>query len=163
MKRRSGPTAPRTWTHCYQWEYAAQYADQLKQSDASSLLCKETTLLVRIQVSNKSQTHPDCAFADCASTTMCGAMISLTPCIAPTVQRKRDLDASVFFKDEQDMIERLNAILTRTKDFPLIPAPRDDCHVFYAKPGYRHKQMVICPEQELRMDCLHDRLEHLYG
>ena len=139
---------PTTWTHCYQWEYAAQYADQLKRSDASPLLCKETTLLVRIQLSNKSQTHPDCAFADCASTTMCGAMISLTPRIAPTVQRKCDLDASVSFRDEQDMIERLNAILTRTKDFPLIPAPRDDCHLFYAKPGYRHKQMVICPEQD---------------
>ena len=139
---------PTTWTHCYQWEYAAQYADQLKQSDASPLLCKETTLLVRIQLSNKSQSHPDCAFADFASTTMCGTMISLTPCIAPTVQRKCDLDASVSFKDEQDMIEQLNAILAKTKDFPLIPVPRDDCHIFHAKSGYRHKQMVICPKQD---------------
>ena len=129
-------------------EYAAQYADQLKQADASPLLCKETTLLVRIQLSKKSQSHPDCAFADCASTTMCGAMISLTPCIAPTVPRKCDLDASISFKDEHDMIQRLNTILAKPKDFPPIPAPRDDCHVFYAKSGERHKQMVICPEQD---------------
>ena len=61
---------PTTWTHCYQWEYAAQYADQLRQVNASPLLCKETTLLVRIQLSKKSQSHPDCAFADCASTPM---------------------------------------------------------------------------------------------
>ena len=53
---------PTTWSHCYTWEYAAGYADQLRQSNASPLLCKETTLLVRIQLSNKSQSHPACAF-----------------------------------------------------------------------------------------------------
>ena len=88
---------PTTWSHCYQWTYAAQYADQLRQAKASPLLCKECTLLVRIQLSRKSQNHPDCAFADCASTTMCGAMISLTPCIAATVERDCDLDALVSF------------------------------------------------------------------
>ena len=40
---------PTTWSHCYHWEYAAGYADQLRQANASPLLCKETTLLVRIQ------------------------------------------------------------------------------------------------------------------
>ena len=139
---------PTTWTHCYQWEHAAQYADQLKQANASPLLCKECTLLVRIQLSNKSPSHPDCAFADCASTTMCGAMISLTPCIAPTVPRNCDLDASVSFKDASDMIQQLNTILSIPKDFPQIPDPRPDCHVFYAKSTERHKQMVICPEQD---------------
>ena len=92
---------PTTWTHCYQWEYASTYADQLRQAGASPLLCKETTLLVRTQLSNKSQSHPNCAFADCASTTMCRAMISLTPCIAPMVPRKCDLDASMSFEDEK--------------------------------------------------------------
>ena len=106
---------PTTWTHCYQWEYAAQNAGQLKQADASPLLCKETTLLVRIQLSKKSQSHPECAFADCASTTMCGAMISLTPRVAPTVPRKCDLDASVSFKDEHDMIQKLNTILSKAQ------------------------------------------------
>ena len=115
---------PTTWTHCYQWAYTAQYADQLRQANASPLLCKECTLLVRIQLSKKSPSHPDCAFADCASTTMCGAMISLTPCIAPTVPRKCDLDASVSFKDENDMIQQLNTILSIPKDFPQIPDPR---------------------------------------
>ena len=139
---------PTTWTHCYQWEYAAKYADQLSQVGASPLLCKETTLLVRIQLSNKSQSHPNCAFADCASTTMCGAMISLTPCIAPAVPRKCDLDASMSFKDQDDMIQQLNSILAKPQDFPQIPAPRDDCHIFHAKPAERHRQMVICPEQD---------------
>ena len=32
---------PTTWSHCYTWEYAAQYADQLRQAKASPLLCKE--------------------------------------------------------------------------------------------------------------------------
>ena len=139
---------PTTWTHCYQWEYAAKYADQLSQVGASPLLCKETTLLVRIQLSNKSQSHPNCAFADCASTTMCGAMISLTPCIAPAVPRKCDLDASMSFKDQYDMIQQLNSILAKPQDFPQIPAPRDDCHIFHARPAERHRQMVICPEQD---------------
>ena len=142
---------PTTWTHCYQWEYASKYADQLSQVGASPLLCKETTLLVRIQLSNKSQSHPHCAFADCASTTMCGAMISLTPCIAPAVPRKCDLDASMSFKDQYDMIQKLkplNSILAKPQDFPPIPAPRDDCHIFHAKPTERHRQMVICPEQD---------------
>ena len=139
---------PTTWTHCYLWEYASTYADQLKEAGASPLLCKETTLLVRIQLSNKSQSHPNCAFADCASTTMCGAMISLTPCIAPMVPRKCDLDASISFTDVNDMIQQLNSILAKPKDFPQIPAPRDDCHIFQAKPAERHRQMVICPEQD---------------
>ena len=87
-------------------------------------------------------------FADCASTTMCGAMISLTPCIAPAVPRKCDLDASMSFKDQYDMIQQFNSILAKPQDFPQIPAPRDDCHIFYAKPAERHRQMVICPEQD---------------
>ena len=75
-------------------------------------------------------------------------MISLTPCIAPTVPRKCDLDASVSFKDANDMIQQLNTILSIPQDFPQIPDPRQDCHVFHAKPDERHKQMVICPEQD---------------
>ena len=139
---------PTTWSHCYHWEYAAGYADQLRQANASPLLCKETTLLVRIQLSNKSQSHPACAFADCASTVMCGAMISLTPCIASKISRDCTLEASMSFRDETDMIQQLNSILASTHGFPQIPAPRKDCHTFYAKPAERHKQMVICPEQD---------------
>ena len=34
---------------------------------------------MRIQLSNKNASHADCGFADCMSTTMRSAMISLTP------------------------------------------------------------------------------------
>ena len=30
---------PTTWNSSYQWQYASQYADQLRQAEASSLLC----------------------------------------------------------------------------------------------------------------------------
>ena len=80
---RTGHYCPTTWNKSYVWQYAAEYADQLRnESCASGLLCKECTLLVRIQLSKKNANHPDCAFADSMSTVMCGAMISLTPCIA---------------------------------------------------------------------------------
>ena len=39
----------------------------------------------------KNANHPNCAFADSASTVMCGAMISLTPCIAAKIERQPDL------------------------------------------------------------------------
>ena len=45
---------PTTWNYSYQWQYASQYADQLREAKASSLVCKECALLVRIQLSNKS-------------------------------------------------------------------------------------------------------------
>ena len=99
-------------------------------------------------LSNKSQSHPACAFADCASTVMCGAMISLTPCIAPKTSRDCDLDASMSFTDVNEMIQHFNAILAGPKDFPQIPTPRSDCHIYYPRPAERHKQMVICPEQD---------------
>ena len=44
------------------------------------------------------------------------------------------------------MVQKLNAILPQ--DFPQIPPPRKDCHVFHAKQDEQHKQMVICPEQD---------------
>ena len=59
---------PMTWNTSYQWQYASQYADLLRQAEESSLLCKECTLLVRIQLSNKNSNHPNCAFADSMST-----------------------------------------------------------------------------------------------
>ena len=35
---------PTTWTHCSQWAYTADYADQLRHAKASPLLCKECTV-----------------------------------------------------------------------------------------------------------------------
>ena len=94
---------PTTWSQCHQWEYASQYADQLRHVGASSLLCKKCTLLVRIQLSKKNANHPNCAFADCKSTTTRGAMISLTPCIASTIPRECDLNELMQFQDANDM------------------------------------------------------------
>ena len=140
---------PTTWNYSYQWTYASQYADQLrKDAEASALLCKECTLLVRIQLSNKNANHVNCAFADSMSTAMCGAMISLTPCIAPTVERDCDLGEFVEFQNSTSMIETLNGILAKSESFPSIPIPRKDCHTFYAQSGKRFKQYVICPEQD---------------
>ena len=101
---------PTTWNTSYQWPYASQYADQLRQAKASSLQCKECTLLVRVQLSNKNANHPNCAFADSMSTTMCGAVISLTPCIAPMVERDCDLHESAEFKDAADMIQHCSSM-----------------------------------------------------
>ena len=70
---------PATWNYAYQWQYAAEYADLLRQAGASSLLCQECILSVIAQLSNKSASHPNCAFADSASTVMSGMMVSLTP------------------------------------------------------------------------------------
>ena len=140
---------PTTWNYSYQWQYTAEYADQLRrESRASALLCKECTLLVRIQLSKKNANHPNCAFADSASTVMCGAMISLTPCIAPKAERECDLHEYAEFKDEDDMIQQLNDILSKTLGFPQTPAPRKDCHTRMYPSNKTEKQYVSCPEQE---------------
>ena len=140
---------PTTGNDSYTWQYAAEYADQLRRdSRAGALLCKECTLLVRIQLSKKSASHPNCAFADSASTVMCGAMISLTPCIAPTVESECDLHEYADFKDAENMIQKLNVSLSMSTGFPQIPTPRKDCHIMTYPPKQRHKQYVMCPEQD---------------
>ena len=116
---------PTTWNYSYQWTYASQYADQLRrEAKASALLCKECTLLVCIQLSNKSANHPNRAFADSMSTAMRGAMISLTPCIAPSVDRDCDLGEFVEFDSAADMIQKFSDILAKPEGFPPIPVPR---------------------------------------
>ena len=47
---------PATWNKSYQWQYAADYADQLRRVGASALLCQECTLLVIAQLSKKVPT-----------------------------------------------------------------------------------------------------------
>ena len=88
----------------------------------------------------KSVNHPNCAFADSASTVMCGAMISLTPRIAPTVERECDLHEHAEF---QSVIEKLNDILSKPPGFPPIPLPRKDCHIVTFPPNKRHKHYVM--------------------
>ena len=127
--------SPTTWNYSYQWQYASEYADLLRRdSGASSLLCKERTLLVRVQLSKKSASHPNCAFADSMSTVMCGAMISLTPCIAPKVERECDLHECAGFNGVNDMITQPNGILAASEGFPLIPTPTKDCHKLVLQP-----------------------------
>ena len=129
-------------------------SDQLRKeaAEASALLCKECTLLVRIQLSNKSTNRPNCAFADSMSTAMCGAMISLTPCIAPSVDRDCDLHEFAEVESAADLIQKLSDILAKPDGFPQIPVPRKVCHTFHAQRDERHKQYVICPEQDC--ECL---------
>ena len=139
---------PTTWNNSYTWNYAAEYADQLRQaSRASALLCKECTLLARIQVSQNAN-HPNCAFADSASTVMCGATISLTPCIAPTCERECDLHEYAEFKDADDMIQKLNEILSKPIGFHRSQLQGRDCHIMKFPSNKRHQQYVICPEQD---------------
>ena len=79
---------------------------------------------------------------------MCGAMISLTPCIAPTVERECDLHEYAEFKDAEDMMQKLNVILSKPQGFPQIPVPRKDCHIMTFPPKKRHAQYVMCGEQD---------------
>ena len=139
---------PSTWNKSYQWQCAADYADQLRRVGASALLCQECTLLVIAQLSRKSANHPNCAFADSASTVTSGAMISLTPRIEPTIDRQVALNEYAEFKDADDMIQQLNSILSKPTGFPQIPAPRKDCQIMTFEPKKRHPQYVMCPEQD---------------
>ena len=128
---------PTTWTYSYQWQHALKYTDQLhNESLPSSLLCKERTLLVRIQLSKKSASHPQCAFADSASTVMYGAMVSLTPCIAPTCDRECDLEEYAEFEDLDDMITKLNGILSKSEDFPRSPFEGRNAIHWYYRPTF---------------------------
>ena len=140
---------PATWSKSYQWQYAADYADQLRQVGASALLCHGCTLLVIAQLSkNKNANHPNCAFADSASTVMSGVMISLTPCIKAEVERQVALDEHAEFQDADDMIQKLNLTLSKPHGFPPIPAQRKDCHTLTFEAKKRHHQYVVCPEQD---------------
>ena len=131
------------------WQYSAEYADQLRKfSRASALLCKECTLLVRIQLSKKNANHPDCASADSLSTVMRGAMISLTPCIAPTCERECDLHEYAEFKSVEDMIEKLNDILSKPRDFPAIPPPKEGLSHIDTPARQEAQACVMCPEQD---------------
>ena len=116
---------PATWNKSYQWQYAADYADQLRRVGASAPLCQECTLLVIAQLSKKNANHPNCAFADSASTVMSGVMISLTPCIKAEVDRVVDFDEYAEFKDADDMTLPPFSCLGPQPLLPIhLPSPR---------------------------------------
>ena len=139
---------PATWNYAYQWEYAAKYADLLRQAGASSLLCQECILSVIAQLSNKSASHPNCAFAGSASTVMSGVMVSLTPCFKASTDRPIQVSEYAEFKDVNDMIQQLNNILSIPTGFPQIPTPRKDSKNIQFLANKRNGQYDMCPEQE---------------
>ena len=77
---------PSTWSHAYTFQYAAD-ADMLRQVGASSLVSHECVLSVIVQLSNKSSSHPGCAFAESSSSVLSGVMVSLTPVYQQKVPR----------------------------------------------------------------------------
>ena len=128
---------PPSSEHAHEW-----------QAGASSLLCQECILSVITQLSNKSASHPNCAFAESASTVMSGVMVSLTPCFKASMDRPIQLSENAEFKDVDDMIQQLNGILSIPDAFPQIPAPRKDCKSIKFPSDKRNDQYVMCPEQE---------------
>ena len=143
---------PTTWNYAYTWQYSPEYADQLRQAGASSLLCQECILSVIAQLSNKSANHPSCAFAESASSAMSGVMVSLTPVFQPKISRPIQLSEYAEFDDADQMVTELNDILSRPDGFPAIPATRKECQILIFPEKKRNHQYVMCPEQE--RECL---------
>ena len=151
---------PATWNYASKGEtkgmnapeHAAKYADLLRQAGASSLLCQECILSVIAQLSNKSANHANCAFAESASTVVSGVMVSLTPCFKASIDRPIQFSEYAEFKDVNDMVQKLNGILSIPHGFPQIPTPRKDCRSIQFPPDKRNDQYVMRLEQEC--ECL---------
>ena len=143
---------PATWNYAYQWQYAAEYADLLRQAGAGSLLCQEYVLSVTAQLSNKSANHANCAFAESASTVMSGVMVSLTPCFKATMDRPIALNEYAEFKvlkDVNDMVHKLNATLSiPQRIFHRFQLQGKICRPMQFPPDKRNEQYVMRPEQE---------------
>ena len=56
---------------------------------------------------------------------MSGAMISLTPCIEPTIDRQVALNEYAEFQDADDMIQQLNSILSKPTWFSTDPSSKE--------------------------------------
>ena len=72
---------------------------------------------------------------------MSGVMISLTPCIKPTIDRQVAFNEHAELKDADDVIQKLNGILSIPHGFPQIPAPSKDCHSLTFEADKRHISM----------------------
>ena len=142
---------PMTWNYACQWKYASEYADlflSLRQAGASSLLCQECILSVTAHLRNKSASHPNCAFAESASRVMSGVMVALTPLFKASMDRPIQFSEYAEFKDVDDMIQKLNGILSTPEGFPQIPAPRKERKNLHFLLTERNDQCVMCPEQK---------------
>ena len=91
---------------------------------------------------------------------MCGAMVSLTPCIASKVERECDLHEYAEFHGVDDMITTLNGILATSEGFPQIPIPRKDCHKLVLQPKQEVPAVCHTSRAGSRMPCVHVRPEH---
>ena len=80
---------------------------------------------------------------------MSGVMVSLTPVFKASIPRQVALSEYAEFKDPDDMVQKLNDILSRPDGLPRIPETRTDCEILhFNKEKKRHNQYVMCPEQE---------------
>ena len=89
----------------------------LRDAGASSLLSHECILSVIVQMSSKSSSHPNCSFADSASSVLSGVMVSLTPVYQQKVQRPFELSEPVELKNVTHMFSVLNEVLSKAQGF----------------------------------------------
>ena len=92
---------------------------------AAALLSHECVLAVIAQMSNKSQRHPQCAFAHAPSCVLSGMMVSLTPALKllPQIPRPVKLSEPVEFDTIDNMRAILKSILSSAADFVEVPQP----------------------------------------
>ena len=74
--RRIEHTFQALWNFAYQHHSPADYIRNFRTEGASSLPCHECVLSVIVQLSNKNVNHPQCAFADSASSLLSGMMVA---------------------------------------------------------------------------------------
>ena len=145
---------PTTWNYACAYDTPSSYSDQLPQNGAESLLTHECVLSVIAQMSNKSQRHPQCAFAHSPSCVLSGTMVSLTPVYALKVPRTIKLEEPVQFESLDQLIQVLNGTLSVTEDFVEVPKPRDECRILIFGPK-EPRQYRVCPEQDCEQLVFH--------
>ena len=145
---------PSTWNFAYQYHSPAEYADMLRDAGASSLLSHECVLSVIVQMSSKSSSHPNCSFADSASSVLSGVMVSLTPVYEQKVPRAIQLSEPVEFKNVIHMFNALNAVLSKAEGFHPVPETRKECKILDF--SSRSKAQAVRPMSRtgLRKPCL---------
>ena len=148
---REGPTAPRHGTTPTHGSVHQSMQINCVEVGASALLCQECTLSVIAQLSKKSANHPNCAFADSASTVMSGVM---TPCLTPSIKAEIDrqvaFDEYAEFKDADDVIQKLNEILSRPTWFSIRFQLQGKIGIrMTLEPDKRHHQYVMCVQSRI--------------
>ena len=99
-------------------------------------------------MNSKSASHPGCSFANSASSVLSGVMVSLTPVFEQKVPRSIELSQHVEFKNVIHMFNVLNEVLSKAEGFSNVPETRKECKILSFPANQRHKQYVLCPEQD---------------